>query len=83
VPVPSISKHFGQIVRQRRLAAGTTQEALADRAKLHPTYIGMVERGLRNPSLDVCAQIAGALGVNLATLVEETLQSTVEENGKS
>jgi transcriptional regulator with XRE-family HTH domain len=82
VPDPSISKHFGQIVRQRRLAEGTTQEALADRAKLHPTYIGMVERGLRNPSLDVCAQIAEALGVNLTTLVDETLLSTREESGK-
>jgi transcriptional regulator with XRE-family HTH domain len=83
VPVPSLSKRFGQIVRLRRLATGTTQEALADRAKLHPTYIGMVERGLRNPSLDVCAQIADALGVSLATLIDEALRSTGKGVGKS
>jgi len=60
-----------------------TQEFLADQAKLHPTYIGMVERGVRNPSLDVSAQIAGALGVTLTLLVDEALRRAGEGTGKS
>jgi transcriptional regulator with XRE-family HTH domain len=77
-----ISAAFGEIVRRRRLAAGLTQEALADRAKLHPTYIGMVERGVRNPTLDVCDKISIALGISLAALVEEAL-SKKKSGGKS
>lgn len=77
-----ISAAFGHIVRRRRLAAGLTQEALADRAKLHPTYIGMVERGVRNPTLDVCDKISIALGISLAVLVEEALAEK-KPGGKS
>ena len=67
----SISAAFGQILRLRRLAAGLTQEELADQAGLHPTYIGLIERGVRNPTLDVCQQLSGALGVGLNTLISE------------
>ena len=58
-------------VRKRRVAAGWSQEVLAERAGLHPTYVSMVERGARNPTLDVSARIAKALKVGLPTLLEE------------
>jgi transcriptional regulator with XRE-family HTH domain len=74
MPSPSISKLFGAAVRQRRMAAGLSQEALAERAGLHPTYVSMVERGVRNPTLDVAARIAKALKVGLPKLVEEAQQ---------
>ncbi len=48
-----------------------SQERLAELAKLHPTYISMVERGLRNPTLDVAARLAEALTIPLSKLVEE------------
>jgi transcriptional regulator with XRE-family HTH domain len=74
MPNPSISKLFGAAVRQRRIAAGLSQETLAERAGLHPTYVSMVERGVRNPTLDVAARIAKALKVGLPKLVEEAQQ---------
>lgn len=52
---------FGQRVRELRLAKGWTQEELAERTGLHPTYIGGVERGERNLGLDNLLKIARAL----------------------
>lgn len=54
---------FGAAVRGRRLKLGMSQEALADRAGLHRTYVGAVERGERNISLINICKIAAALGV--------------------
>ena len=76
MPVPSISKLFGSAVRARRTAAGFSQEKLAERAGLHPTYISMVERGVRNPTLDASARIAKALKVSLPMLIEEAQART-------
>jgi transcriptional regulator with XRE-family HTH domain len=73
MPVPAISKRFGIAVRSRRIAVGITQEALAERAGLHATYVGMVERGVRNPTLDVAARIARGLRVELPVLTGEAL----------
>jgi transcriptional regulator with XRE-family HTH domain len=55
------------------MAAGITQEVLAERAGLHSTYVGMVERGIRNPTLDVASRIARGLKVELADLISEAL----------
>ena len=74
MPVPAISKRFGLAVRDRRTAARITQEELAERAGLHPTYVSMVERGVRNPTLDTAARIAKALKVGLPQLIEEAQQ---------
>lgn len=73
MPVPKISRRFGSAVRARRIAAGLSQEKLAESAGLHPTYISMVERGVRNPTLDASARIAAALKAKLSTLIEEAL----------
>ena len=73
MPVPAISKRFGTAVRNHRIAAGITQEVLAERAGLHATYVGMVERGVRNPTLDVAARIAKALKVELPVLIAEAV----------
>ena len=62
---------FGKLIRNRRLAAGLTQEELATRSKLHPTYISMLERGLRLASLLVVRQLAKALKTTMTSLVEE------------
>jgi transcriptional regulator with XRE-family HTH domain len=67
----NISKQFGAAVRDRRMAAGLSQEKLAETAGLHPTYVSMVERGVRNPTLDVAARIAKALEVSLPRLIEQ------------
>lgn len=62
---------FGDIVRTLRQSRGLSQEALADRAGLHRTYISLLERGLRNPSLTVIQQLAAALKVRLVDLVKD------------
>lgn len=71
MPAPRISRLFGFAVRARRTAAGISQEKLAESSGLHPTYISMVERGVRNPTLDASARIAKALKVGLPALIEE------------
>lgn len=79
--VPSISKLFGLAVRSRRLAAGITQEKLAEEANLHPTYISMVERGVRNPTLESSDRIAGVLNISLSQLIAEAHDQKPRKRG--
>jgi len=58
-----INKRLGARVRQLRTERRWSQEELADRAQLHRTYIGGIERGERNVSLLNIVRIATALGV--------------------
>jgi transcriptional regulator with XRE-family HTH domain len=57
-------------LRRLREGLGLSQEALADRAGLHRTYVGSVERGERNISIDNIERLAHALGVSAASLLE-------------
>jgi transcriptional regulator with XRE-family HTH domain len=50
-------------VKRGRRALGLSQEAFADECGLHRTYIGSIERGERNVSIDNIERIASALGV--------------------
>lgn len=63
---------FGLQVRRLREAAGLSQEALADVAQLHRTYIGGVERGERNISLVNIVKISKALGCRPDDLLATT-----------
>jgi transcriptional regulator with XRE-family HTH domain len=62
---------FGETVRKFRTARGLSQEKLAERANIHRTYIGDVERGLRNIALVNMHRIAVALEVSLSALIGE------------
>jgi transcriptional regulator with XRE-family HTH domain len=64
-------KKLGSKIKQLRLDLKLSQEQVAERADLHRTYIGSVERGERNVSLDNLVSIADALGVSLSKLLEE------------
>jgi len=59
---------FGLNVRRAREAKQLTQEKLAERASLDPTYISGIERGLRNPGIKNVARLARALGLSTAEL---------------
>ncbi len=58
-------------MRKRRLALGFSQEKLAEKAQLHWTYIGGIERGERNVSLLNIVKIARALKVPPSDLLKE------------
>ena len=62
---------FGLIVKRRRERKGISQEALADAAGLHRTYISLLERGLRMPSILVVQKLAGALETTMVSLMGE------------
>lgn len=63
-----ILKAVGAQVRSLRKARKLSQEQLAERADLHYTMIGAVERGKRNITLENLAKIAKGLGVPVRTL---------------
>lgn len=59
---------LGQRVRTLRMEAGLSQESFAEKCGLDRTYISGIERGTRNPTLEVLYILAAALHTELATL---------------
>ncbi len=68
-PLSSATAEFGARVRTHRQRMGLSQEALADVAGLHWTFVGQVERGRRNISLHNLLKLAGALEIDPGELV--------------
>lgn len=65
---------FARNLRETRMAKGLSQESLAALCGLHRTYIGSVERGERNISIDNMAKIAQALECTIQDLLLDRLQ---------
>lgn len=61
---------FGKKVREERTKLKLSQEALAHRAGVHRTYIGMIERGEKNITLENIEKIANALKLSIRDLVD-------------
>jgi transcriptional regulator with XRE-family HTH domain len=57
------------LLAQHRLAQGLTLEQLADKAGLHRTSLGLIERGRRRLTLDSAKRLADALGVRLSEIL--------------
>ena len=53
---------LGRAIAERRRKAGLTQEELAFRCDLHPTYVSQLERGLKSPTVRVLSLLAEAMG---------------------
>jgi transcriptional regulator with XRE-family HTH domain len=64
-------QRFGSRVRAERERLGVSQEELADRAGMHRTYLGGVERGERNLGLLNVLRIARALGIAPSLLLKD------------
>lgn len=62
-------RELGRRIKQHRERLGLSQEALALRASINRTYIGSLESGQRNPSLENVIRLALALEVEVADLV--------------
>ena len=63
-----MDNNFGDIIFRRRKALGMTQEALATKVGVMPTYIGYLERGKRHASPRVASALAEILGLNRSYL---------------
>lgn len=66
----SVRSRFGRTVRKYRVASGLSQEELAATAGLHRTYVGGIERGERNVSLENIVRLARALKIHPSILFE-------------
>lgn len=64
-----ILQKFGQKIQKVRQSKGITQEELAARLGMHRTYIGLIERGERNPTIRTLYKIAKALKVPASDLL--------------
>jgi transcriptional regulator with XRE-family HTH domain len=67
----AVRQIFAANLRRERKKCGLSQETLADIAGLHRTYVGSVERGERNISLDNVERLARALGLEPADLLRK------------
>ena len=65
-----IAKLIGQRIRNHRSQQGLSQEKLAELAGCHPTYIGQLERGEKNATIESIEKIAVALNISLSALFE-------------
>ena len=70
-----ISLKFGRRVRHYRTEAGLSQEKLAEYCGLHPTYIGQIERGEKNCTLESAEKIAEGLKLPLEKLISKLAPS--------
>ena len=66
-----IAKVLGQRIRNYRIAKGLSQEKLAELAGCHPTYIGQIERGEKNATIESIEKISSALNISLSKLFEK------------
>lgn len=67
---PDLRKRLATNLRTLRGAQGLSQEALADAASIHRTFVSQVERELKNVSLDSIRKLANALGVDPVELFQ-------------
>lgn len=65
-----IRERLAKNLRQLRQEKGWSQEAFADEAGLHRTYVSDLERGARNPTISVVDKLATALGVTSGRLLD-------------
>lgn len=77
----NIAKALGQRIRNYRTNKGLSQEKLAELAGCHTTYVGQLERGEKNATVESVERIAAALDIPLSTLFEKLSEG--EESARS
>lgn len=66
----NIQKKFGDNVRNLRLEHGYSQEEFAELVGVHRTYIGMIERGEKNVTLETIRRLSQALNTSISSLTK-------------
>jgi len=67
----SLEKAFGLVLRRLRQGRGLSQEALGFESGYHRTYISLLERGRKSPSLQTLFNLSGALKIDPAELIRQ------------
>ena len=75
-----IAKVIGQRIRNYRYQQQWSQERLAEQSGCHPTYIGQIERGEKNATLESVEKIASALSVPMSQLFEKLNEKETPNN---
>lgn len=76
----TMTKELGRRIRAERTVKKMTQEELAERAGLHPTYIGQVERGEKSLTMASLEKIVDGLEISFSDLVENIQPPTKPES---
>lgn len=74
-----LSVEIGRRIRSYRLQNKLSQEELAEKCGLHPTYIGQIERGEKNATIESISKITAGLSVPLGKLFEN-IGTVCDEN---
>ena len=74
-----IATIVGQRLRQRRQELGYSQELTSEKAGLHPTYIGQVERGEKNATIESIEKICIALDLPLEDLFNKIITTSSKQ----
>jgi len=69
-----VLQNLGNRIREERLRARLTQEQLAEIVGCNDSYIGQIERGNKNPSLEIIVCIANALNVTIDYLLSDSIK---------
>jgi transcriptional regulator with XRE-family HTH domain len=70
------TSHFGFVLKKLRNAQQLSQETLAYRCSRHPSYISLMERNIKKPSLDTIMALAIGLEMKASEMVMEIEQHT-------
>ena len=65
-----VLEKLGKNLKKYRLDCGMTQEILAEKVGIHPTYVGKLESGKYNPSVKLLFKVSRALGVKLSDIFD-------------
>ncbi len=75
----NISNIVGERIRTYRNRLNLSQETLAEKCKLHPTYIGQLERGEKKPSIETIEKVCRALNISMDLLFKNIVTGNLEE----
>ncbi len=74
-----LRKIIGIKIRELRKGCGLSQEAFAEKINLHPSFVGLLERGVKNPSLETLLKISTSFDVPLSDFLNPDISWQEED----